>query len=160
MVFQKELPPQKVPLKGHVPLLLSPELLAWIEAHPDDWLRYEAYAHACTKPQEHEDLLEHLEGWSNTRSKEGQLEAVVDEYSESLDKAEEGVKDMTPGVKRAGRVMKTLSALLTSSILKIAGQEGPQVEGLRRAHGASTCPTPTRSWYRECRRRTSKRTRS
>ena len=125
--MRKDLPPRKVPLKGHVPLLLPTKLLAWSEAHPDLWPSYRDYVYNCTKPQELEDLLKHLEGWSDTRSEPGQLEAVVDEYSGLFDKAEEEVKDMPPGADRSARFMKTLSALLTSSVLKIADKT-PQLK--------------------------------
>ena len=76
----------------------------------------------CTKPQELEDLLKHLEGWSDTRPEDGEVEAVVDQYSGFLDKAEEEVKNMPPGADRSEQFMKTLGALLTSSTLKIAGK--------------------------------------
>ena len=103
MVMCKHLPPQKVPPPGHVALPLPPKLLAWSEAHPDDWPRYEEYANNCTTTQQLEALFKHLEYWSNTRPREGELKAVVEQYSSFLDKAEEEVKDMRPGADRSAR---------------------------------------------------------
>ena len=101
MVFCTHLPVLKAPGDSHVPITLSSDLLAWRSDHPDVWRRYDEYAHNCTTTQQHEALFKYLEGWSATRSEEGQLDAVVDEYSGFFDKAEEGVKDMTTGVEKA-----------------------------------------------------------
>ena len=132
------LPPQKVPPPGHVALPLPPELLAWSEAYPDDWPRYEEYANNCTTTQQLEALFKHLEGWSDTRPREGELKAVVEQYSSFLDKAEEEVKDMPPGADHSARFMKKLGELLASSTLTIAGKK-PQftVNDLREASNMS-----------------------
>jgi len=133
-----DLPPQKTPPKDHVPLPLSPKLLAWIKAHPDVWPMYKAYAHACTKSQELEKLFKQLDHWSATRSKEGELECVVEEYSGFLKEAEEQVKDLTPGEEKAARFMKALGALWTSSTLKIAKKWSQKTELASAYHGSAS----------------------
>ena len=82
------LPPRKVPLEGHVPQTLPTKLLAWSLANPVEWQKCKAYAEACTRPEHFDELLKHLEHWSATRPKEGELDAVFEEYSGFLDKAE------------------------------------------------------------------------
>jgi len=130
MVMCNGLPPRKVLLDGHVELPLSAELQKWSEDHPDDWHRYKAYAHACTRPEELNVLLECLEHWSATRSEGGQLEAVVDQYSNFLIEAEADVKTMPPGTSsadRCERLMKKFGELLASSTLTIADKK-PQLK--------------------------------
>ena len=72
-------------------------------------------------------MYQQLNHWTVHRPEPEELKLYDEEVSGFLIEAEEEVKDMTPGVEKAARFMKTLGALWTSSDLKIADKT-PQVK--------------------------------